>query len=73
MPPPSLKWPELATLVEISGTTHNYIMATNVNATALYHHIKANKSLRVPGLIIHFLQNATKAMDYALQHPLGAD
>jgi hypothetical protein len=49
---PLLKWPELATSVEISGTSHDYIMNTHVNATVLYRHIKVNDNLRVPILII---------------------
>jgi hypothetical protein len=73
MAPPLLKWPKLATSAEISGTSHDCIINTHVNATALYRHIRANKNLRVPGLIIQFLQNAAKATNYALQHPLGAD
>jgi hypothetical protein len=48
----SSKWPELATSGEISGTSHDCIMNTHVDATALYHHIKANNNLRVPILII---------------------
>jgi hypothetical protein len=73
MAPPSSKWPELATLAEISGTSHDCIMNTHVDATALYCHIRANENLRVPGPIIQFLQNAAKATNYTLQHPLGAD
>jgi hypothetical protein len=50
-----LKWPKLATLVEILGTSHNYIINTHVNVPVLYYYIKVNKNLRVPGLIIQFL------------------
>jgi hypothetical protein len=73
MAPPSSKWPELATSVEISGTSHDCIMNTNVDVTALYRHIKANDNLRVPTPIVQFLQNAARATDHALRHPLGND
>jgi hypothetical protein len=50
-------------------------MNTHVDATALYRHIKANENLRVPTPIIQFLQlqNAARATDHALHHPLGND
>jgi hypothetical protein len=70
---PLLKWPELATLVEILGTSHDYIINTHVDVTALYCYIKANDNLRVPILIVQFLQNAARATDHALRHPLGND
>ncbi|KAL4861595.1 hypothetical protein BDV12DRAFT_203863 [Aspergillus spectabilis] len=46
-------------------------MNTHVDATALYRHIKANNSLRVPTPIVQFLQNAARATDHALRHQLG--
>jgi hypothetical protein len=73
MAPLSSKWPELATSGEISGTSHDCIMNTHVDATALYRHIKANDNLRVPTPIVQFLQNAARATDHALRHPLGMD
>jgi hypothetical protein len=72
MPPPSLKWPELTTSAEISGTTQDCILNTHIDATTLYRHLKANK-IQVPTPIIQFLQNAAKATDFALRNPLGAD
>jgi hypothetical protein len=55
MAPLLLKWPKLATLAEISGTSHDCIINTHVNVTALYCYIKANENLRIPGPIIQFL------------------
>jgi hypothetical protein len=73
MPPPSSKWPELATLAETLGTSQDCVLNAHVNAKALYRHLQINKDIQIPATITQFIQNIIKATDYLLKNPLRAD